>query len=110
MNFLTVEGNLGKDPESKQCNDKTRVTFSMAIARYGKEEKFWAYVTAWGKTAEMAKSLKKGDWVRVLGALDGYEKEGKWNLLINATVLRKQSGIEKKKEEAPADNDFDIPF
>ena len=77
-NSITLIGNLGKDPETKQLeNGKTVSKFSLAtneVYRNANGDKVtstqWHNIVAWGKTAELSGNLlKKGKEVALTGKL-----------------------------------------
>ena len=81
-NTVTVKGFLGKDAESFATrNQKTFVVLSIATKSgyKDKQSKEWVNHTEWhrivafGKPADYAKSLKKGDYVEVEGELHSSE-------------------------------------
>jgi single-strand DNA-binding protein len=85
---MTVQGNLGKDPESHifQPSGKIKVELSVATNskwrnNEGQEVRTteWHTIVLWGKQAEVAnKYLKKGDTVCVTGPIEtrNWEKDG----------------------------------
>lgn len=81
MLILTISGNLGKDAEHKRTQSGDDLcTFSVA-AKVGYSDKastVWVDVTKWGKGAEgLAKHLRKGDKVTVVGEMSLREHEGR---------------------------------
>ena len=71
---ITIIGNLGRDPESKQArNGKTYANFSVAASRnlgQGQKETAWFSVSAWEKSGEyMCNYAQKGSLVMVKGRL-----------------------------------------
>lgn len=119
MNFFTVSGRVGNEPEFKTVgsNSISLLRFSMAFdAGYGdKKNTTWISVSLWGKRAESLKQyVRKGMPLTVGGEIqvrkwtgnDG--KEGA-SLEMNCTQLTLPP---KPKDEAggpPPMND-DIPF
>lgn len=84
INNFVIEGNLGKDPETRKLeNDKQVTSFTLANTTYygGKENTSWFNVSVWNKLSEVAeKYLNKGSRVTVIGRMTqrSYEnKEGK---------------------------------
>jgi single-strand DNA-binding protein len=71
--YAQVQGNLGKDPESRVTPSGTKiVTFSLAVEQgYGDSKSTgWYTIKAFGKGAEFSeKHLKKGSNVRLSGDL-----------------------------------------
>ncbi len=81
LNTLIVEGNLVKDPESKELTNSKVCTFDIGINRsYKSQEKIQQEVTfiqveAWAGLGEScAQYLKKGRSVRVIGRI----KQNRW--------------------------------
>lgn len=75
MNKLSLIGHLGRDPEMRYTPSGESVTsFSVATNRRYKtasgeqhEETTWFDVSAWGKLAEIANRLTKGERVYIEG-------------------------------------------
>lgn len=64
---ITAHGNLGKDPELKEFNDRQVANFSIA-ARTGKDETTWINCQVWGKRADtVMQYMHKGDKITVCG-------------------------------------------
>lgn len=64
---ITAHGNLGKDPELKEFNDRQVANFSIA-ARTGKDETTWINCQVWGKRADtVMEYMHKGDKITVCG-------------------------------------------
>ncbi len=81
INQIILQGNLGRDAETKHTPDGTPVTtFSMATERATRKGPHvdWHDIVIFGELAEEAGSLRKGDNVRVEGTLRSrtYEKDG----------------------------------
>lgn len=68
MNRVILHGNCGKDPESRQVNEKTVTKFSMATNKTYTDasgqkitDTSWHNIVLWGRVAETAsKYVKKG--------------------------------------------------
>ena len=80
-NNVTLKGYLGKDAESFATrNQNTFVVLSLATKSGYKDKQKnewvnhteWHRIVAFGKPADYAKSLKKGDYVEVEGELRSY--------------------------------------
>ena len=77
MNVIHILGNLGGDPQTRQVNDTSVTTFSVATSETYKDrngEKMtrteWHRVNFWGKAGEIiAQYLKKGDKIQVSGQM-----------------------------------------
>ena len=70
-NDLTVEGNLGRDPEMSVLTDGTPFTrVSVAIWQGKDKDPCWMQVIFWRDVAEMVNdNFQKGDRIRVYGRL-----------------------------------------
>ena len=67
---IFITGHLGKDAVFRETQNGKQVTnFSVAVTKKfnDKENTTWWNVSIWGKSAEWAKSLCKGDVVHVEG-------------------------------------------
>lgn len=122
---ITVVGNLGRDPESKDAGSTTVCNFSVAHNRKAKGEEHtdWYSVDAWGKLGELCQEyLTKGRTVVVSGTLAqrAYETkdgEARVSLDIRANDVHfvgdRSSSESSGAAEAAADEsgaDDDIPF
>jgi single-strand DNA-binding protein len=130
-NKVTLKGYVGKDAQSfatKQQN--TFVVLSLATKSGYKDKQTdqwvnrteWHRIVAFGKPADYAKKLQKGDYVEVEGELrstefDSEVGEGKTTVKrrsweIRASIVKKlqppQASREEKLDAEPADED--IPF
>lgn len=115
INQITIQGNLGNDPEIKFTNDESVTTFSLAHTPRTKKqgvwqdgETMWFRVTLWNAKAEAAvDSLKKGDRVLIIGKFNYAQytdKEGnaKSSLEITAQEFALMPRTPKaSKDEAP---------
>lgn len=103
MNFVTISGRLGGDPEIRYTqNQKALTYFSLAVRRG--EQTDWLEVQAWDKLAEnMSKALKKGSAVVISGRLETFQdKEGKTRVKIvaNDAVWFKEEKSESRPKPA----------
>lgn len=100
MNFVTISGRLGGDPEIRYTQTQKAFSFFSLAVRRG-EQTDWLVVQAWDKLAEnMSKSLKKGSAVVISGRLEtSQDKEGKTRVKIvaNDAVWFKEEKSEKPK-------------
>ena len=114
-NTVTVKGFLGKDAETFATgSQKTFVTFSLATKSGYKDQQKnewvnhteWHRIVAFGKPADYARGLKKGDYVEVEGELHAtqYEKEvGQGKNKVKVTFRDKEIRASiVKKLDAPA--------
>jgi single-strand DNA-binding protein len=81
LNRVTIIGNLGGDPESRDTANSTVCNFTVATSEKvnGEDQTEWHRVVAWGKTAEACqKYLSKGASVYVDGKIQTrkWEKDG----------------------------------
>ena len=83
-NNVKLKGYIGKDAESFATkNQTTFVVFSLAVKNGYKDRQTnewvnrteWPSIVAFGKPADHAKTLKKGDYVEVEGELRSTERE-----------------------------------
>ena len=121
MNKAILIGNVGKDPETRQINETTLSTFSLATSEKWKngERTDWHTVKVWGKLSEVVeKYVKKGMKVCIEGRIqyDKLEKDGetKYFTSINADrmeMLSKKQAEEKQEQlPEPIGDDNDLPF
>ncbi len=99
---VSATGFLGRDPEERTANDGTPVaSVSLGINRRWttqggeiQEKNIWLAVNAWGKLAELAATLKKGDpinlegWIEPAAWLDHKENQPRARLDLTATAIR----------------------
>jgi single-strand DNA-binding protein len=88
VNNFSVVGRVGRDAVVRHTADGEQVAgFSVAVdSGYGDKKKtLWLDVSVWGKRAEaLAKHVKKGDRIGVVGELGTREHEGKTYLTLRA--------------------------
>lgn len=107
-------GNLGADPETIILDSGSVLTkFSIAIHERYKtkageevENTDWFDIEAWGKTAEIAQQLEKGNRVMVHGSLRVNEYETKQGEKRSKVQIKAQHiyKLAKIQESAPADS------
>lgn len=102
MNKIIIIGNITKDPETFEINEKVKANFSVAV-NYGKDNVDYFNVVCWDKIAEnVEKYLKKGSKVGVSGSIHNrsYEKDGKARYIteITAENIEFLSGIVSEEE------------
>lgn len=122
---IVIAGRLGKDAQHKQTQSGTDLcSFPVAAdVGYGESKQtYWVDVTKWGKGAEgLARILRKGTAVTVIGELSTREHDGKTYLQCRADDVTIQSKIEGGRREpdgsqghassfADDELDTDIPF
>jgi single-strand DNA-binding protein len=119
-NKITLKGYLGKDPENIATRQQRTFTVLSLATKSGYKHKQtsewvnrteWHRIVAFGKPAEYAKTLKKGDYVEIEGELrsseyDAEVGEGKqktsvkrrgWE--VRASIVRKLAQPENSREE-----------
>jgi single-strand DNA-binding protein len=72
-NHLTLAGRLGADAETKQAasgSAVTRLRVATSVGYGDKAQTLWMAATLFGKSAEFAAKLKKGDAVLLAGRLE----------------------------------------
>lgn len=72
-NHMTLAGRLGADAETKTSANGTTLTrlrIGSSVGYGDKAQTLWMSVTTFGKTAEFAAKLHKGDAVLVAGRLE----------------------------------------
>ena len=119
-NTITVKGYLGKDAETfATSTQKSFVILSLATKSGYKDKQTgewvnhteWHRIVAFGKPADHARNLKKGDYVEVEGELRSteYEKEvGKGKSKVKVTFRDKEiraSLVKKPGAAAPSQSD-----
>jgi single-strand DNA-binding protein len=116
MKNVTILGNVGKTPETREAGSGTVTGFSMAVSDGWGDKKttIWFDVSVWGKRGEViANNVNKGDKLCVTGDLSTREYNGKTYLTVNASDFS-FVGARSAPQEAPSvpdihDND-EIPF
>jgi single-strand DNA-binding protein len=120
-NKITLKGFIGKDAESFATrNQTTFVTLSLATKSGYKDKKTkewvnkteWHRIVAFGKPADYAKNLKKGDYVEIEGELHSteYEKEivqGKNKVKVTFRDKEVRASIVKKLAAPKAGENLD---
>ena len=104
-NNIRFKGFVGKDAETKSiANSNLLTTFSLATKSSYKDKQSgewiartdWHRIVCFGKSAELAKTLKKGDYAEVEGELRSSEYEAEssngkkrrsWE--VRASIVRK---------------------
>jgi len=119
MNKFIFSGNIGKDAETRQINDKDSVTsFNVAVTeKYkDKETTIWVRCDKWN-AGKLADYLKKGAKVLVEGKILEREHEGKKYWSVNVEHLELFSTVKKESQEKSNDNEYtpepesdDLPF
>ena len=113
MLIVTATGNLGKDAVAKSTqNGKDFCSFPVAatIGWGDKKQTIWIDVTKWGEGSQgLAKLLRKGSKVTVIGELSTREHEGKTYLQCRATDVALQGdaqGGERQERGGQGGTDY----
>ncbi|MGD0446865.1 MAG: single-stranded DNA-binding protein [Edaphobacter sp.] len=119
-NDVKLKGYIGKNAESFATkNQTTLVRFSLAVKSGYKDKQTqqwvnrteWPRIVAFGKPADYAKDLKKGDYVEIVGELHSTEREVEilkdkkktkikirdWE--VRASIVRKLAKPESSRED-----------
>jgi len=117
-NYISIEGNLTRDPESQQVpTGSIIVKFDVAVNKKTKKGDNWdeevSYFTIkkWQGKNENLGTLKKGQKVRIVGELkqERWEKDGKQNSRV--VVMANDICLVKKLYETKSESfKDDIPF
>ena len=113
MLHVIIAGNLGKDAVAKSTqNNKDYCSFPVAatIGWGDKKQTIWIDVTKWGEGSQgLAKLLRKGAKVTVIGELSTREHEGKTYLQCRATDVALQGdaqGGERQERGGQGGTDY----
>ena len=122
-NKITLKGYIGKDAENFATKQQKTFTVLSLATKSGYKDKQkdewvnhteWHRIVAFGKPAEYAKNLKKGDYVEVVGETqtNQYEKEigdGKKKTKVTFREKEVRASLVKKlaKPESSRDENFD---
>lgn len=89
MNNLSIVGRVGRDAQVRHTQAGDSVAgFSVAVdSGFGdKKQTLWLDCSVWGKRADaIAKHIKKGDRIAVVGELGTRDHEGKTYLTLRAS-------------------------
>lgn len=126
INIVVIEGNIGKDAETKILNNNNTVTsFSVAVKKSYKDKSgewndktSWINVAKWNASDYLKAQLIKGQHVTVHGELvqESWESNGKTNYktYVNAEKISTHkkvegSGSDSYTESSTEENE-DLPF
>ena len=105
FNQFTMVGRLGSDAQVAQSATAiTRMNIATSVGFGDKQKTLWMKVTCFGKTAEFAAKLKKGDQVLVSGYLEPNtwkDKEGVERTETTMVANTVQALSAKKADEVP---------
>lgn len=123
---LTINGNVGGDPEMKYTEAGTaRTSFNVAVRSSRKDKEtnenltYWVKCTAWGKQAELvAEYLRKGHKVLLSGEAGLNTWEGKdgashAEMTLNVSTvdfLTTKAEAERSARDTRSDDLDDLPF
>jgi single-strand DNA-binding protein len=124
INKVTLRGRAAANADWKDLPNTTLVTLRVGTSddytdRDGRrvERTDWHMVACWGKMADQARGIRKGDVVQVEGKIRtrSYEaKEGKRYIteIIAAKITRDSAEREPQieRDDVPERSDDDIPF
>jgi len=123
MQFITITGNVGKDPEQRTVQGGDTVTsFSVAVRQGFKQDAatVWFRCSVWGKRGDTIKQhLAKGAKATVVGELTIGEYQGKpqYDVRVADVDWSKSQGGERPQQSdsrgpsrSAADLDDDVPF
>lgn len=123
VNKVILIGNLGKDPETRTFDNGNEVCqFSLATSENYKdksgewqEKTTWHNIVVWGKQAQRAAKLSKGDTLYLEGKIDNrsYEKDGQTRYISEVVCnyfrnLNRSEAVQSEQE--PEEVKEDLPF
>ena len=96
--IISVIGNLGADPEKREISGQQVCNLRLAVTvGYGdRAVTTWWDVAVWGKPAEWAGELRKGDRVTVMGELQARQHDGTTYFGIRAQSV---TGHERRERQ-----------
>ena len=113
MLHVIIAGNLGKDATAKSTqagNDFCSFPVAATVGWGDKKQTIWIDVTKWGEGSQgLAKLLRKGAKVTVIGELSTREHEGKTYLQCRATDVALQGdaqGGERQERGGQGGTDY----
>ena len=116
-NIIRLKGFVGKDAEIKNAANGSLVIFSLATKSGYKDKDSgewishtdWHRIVSFGKPADFAKQLKKGDYVEVSGELRSSDYEGSDNSKHRSWEIRasRVSKLERPTEADPTNDSAD---
>ena len=117
-NKITLKGFIGNDAESKTTRQQREFVVLSLATRSGYKDRQkdewvnhteWHHIVAFGKPAEYAKVLKKGDYVEIEGELRSTEREAEivkkdrsGRITLRSWEIR-ASAVRKLQPPAPQD-------
>lgn len=107
FNQFTILGRLGRDAQPAQsATPVTKLNLATSVGFGDKQKTLWMNVTCFGKTAEFAAKLKKGDQVLAAGYLEPNEwkdKDGneRKDIVMVASTIQAVGGKQAASEDVP---------
>ena len=100
--IISVIGNLGADAEKREVNGQTVTNMRLGVrVGYGdRAVSVWYDVAVWGKPAEWAAEMRKGDRVTVMGEITAREHNGTVYHGIRAQTV---TGHERRERQTQAE-------
>ena len=110
FNQCTILGRLAADAQAvtTSATAVTRMRVASSVGYGDKQKTLWMNATAFGKTAEFAAKLKKGDQVLLVGQLEPNEYKDKDGVERKDVVLLCQTV--QSVGNKPAGGKDDVPF
>ena len=126
VNKTTLMGHLGRDAEVRTTPTK-RVVLVLATSEWQKQENSteqfkelttWHRIYCWGRSADKAENLKKGDFVYIDGKLENYEYQDEtgqkksmtyvkaWDVIPWVASAKKETPVVKQQQSNPPE----VPF
>lgn len=126
VNKTTLMGHLGRDAEVRTTPTK-RVVLVLATSEWQKQENSteqfkelttWHRIYCWGRSADKAENLKKGDFVYIDGKLENYEYQDEtgqkksmtyvkaWDVIPWVASAKKEAPVVKQQQSNPPE----VPF
>lgn len=115
-NHLTIAGRLGADAETKTAasgSAVTRLRVASSVGYGDKQQTLWLACTLFGKSAEFAGKLRKGDAVLLAGRLEPNTWTDKQGVERRDVVLVADTVQALGPKQAPGGNSYggeDVPF
>lgn len=121
MNKITIIGNVGQAPETKDINENNQVTrFSVATSERWKdnqgnkqERTQWHNCEAWNNLSKLVdKYVNKGDKIAIVGSMayDQYDKDGVKMTAAKIKVSEVHFLTKKDESVSSSEQDGDLPF
>jgi len=99
--MISITGKIGQEPKVRETNGG-KVASLRVGCRVGYGERactLWWDVDVWGKPAEWASQMQKGEHVTVMGELTGREHEGKTYYGIRASSVTQHERQDARQSE-----------